>query len=825
MKKLLSLFTILCCIFTFASFPALAVEASAQVVTFSDNFETETDTVPDNWQLFKETSKATATIETENGNKFLRVNPTEGWKSGNESSAIITKSGMVNLPTDDKIVVVKMKMRSKEISNVDTRQNVRLSYHDPYTDTSKSNEKVLFVTRDFGAIKDIFCFATTSDNSVINSDYSVANNTWYDVTAIIDFSASKVNYIVGNQTSGYKRYSINIKGSTLASLEVIDCVTVLLDQVNANNYTDIDDVSVYYLPEVKNFYDNFESETDDAPDKWVLAETSQNTTATVETEANGNKYLHLQLNSTTAGWNKGIAAAVIKSELVSMPLTDKPVLVKYRTRLNIDLGSAPEFYVKAAVPGGASAAEDTSNKYKLVDIRKKGGVGKLGHYGTAGDYPRTEDYIGAFNEGVWYDIYALVDPTTSLVKYTFGNEAEGYVVYNYSKFEKIGFASVDVINNLYLQLLNANPGLYMDLDDVYIGYPEDYADYLPNVLSFEDTFEDAALNSVPANWVDRAGVSTVKVMEETGNKFVRVTKNKGTKGVPQVATKDGVINRPWRGENGKGFVVEAKIRQQNQTYRSLLMLNAPYLPTAVELGQNIGTPFYIHTNLQAYNMPEYKATDGVVKLNEWVHYRAVIIPGETQTTIHHYINDVLCYTTPTSAIKMPELFNPDSLYKVSFGWRSDISGTNDETVETEGYMDFDDVKVYEMTDFIHKITVTDANGAKIDKLVNGTVNVNANVINNGKTRQVDVIAALYSKDGDNWKLTETKKVVNSDKNSYVYAYAWKQGLANASLDVNDADQMLKVFVWNRAIDNDSNPANAETLTPMNPVCAPIVITR
>ena len=56
---------------------------------------------------------------------------------------------------------------------------------------------------------------------------------------------------------------------------------------------------------------------------------------------------------------------------------------------------------------------------------------------------------------------------------------------------------------------------------------------------------------------------------------------------------------------------------------------------------------------------------------------------------------------------MPELFNPDSLYKLSFAWRS--TG-NDETVATEGYMDFDDIRVYELKDFKYDIKITDENG-------------------------------------------------------------------------------------------------------------------
>lgn len=613
MKKLLSLFTILCCIFTFASFPALAVETSNEVVSFYDNFDTETDTTPDNWQLYSDESLATVTVEEENGNKFLRLKATEGVVNNGanvqKQPLAITKPNVVNFKlSETEKLVIKAKLRHNETGS-GNMSSLRLGYPHAdvdFTDSISASYAIFGFRENTVRFLDFDGSHTQSWLDTL-SGYTTSVNKWYDTTTVIDAKT--------------KTYTLTITDGT-------------------------------------------------------------NT-------------------ATTTG--------------------------------NMTRSGATSF----------------------------------------------------FNE-------------------------------------------VDLIKSLAIKITGATSvSTYMDIDDVYVCYIEDYADYLPKVLSFEDTFENATVDSAPTNWIDKRGVSTIKVMEETGNKFVRVTKNAGTTGAPYVVSKDGVINLPWK-EIGKGFVVEAKMRLHTTTgsvaYRHYLMLNSPYIATDSELESFYNTPFFFHKNLQAYSKPGGASLNTFTQNNEWFQYRAVIVPKGTQTEINHYFNDKFIKSDYISSSSMPVLFNSDALYNIAFPWRLESGASS--TATADGYMDFDDVKVYEMTDFIHKITVTDANGAKIDKLVNGTVNVNANVINNGKTRQVDVIAALYTKDGDNWKLTGTKNVVNSDNNSYVYSYAWRHGLANLSLNVTDAEnQMLKVFVWNRAIDNDSNPADAETLTLMNPVCAPIVITK
>lgn len=613
MKKLLSLFTILCCVLTFASFPALAVEASAQVVSFFDNFETETDTTPDNWQLYSDESLATVTVEEENGNKFLRLKATEGVVNNGanvqKQPLAITKPNVVNFKlSETEKLVIKAKLRHNETGS-GNMSSLRLGYPHAdvdFTDSISASYAIFGFRENTVRFLDFDGSHTQSWLDTL-SGYTTSVNKWYDTTTVIDAKT--------------KTYTLTITDGT-------------------------------------------------------------NT-------------------ATTTG--------------------------------NMTRSGATSF-----------------------------------------------------------------------------------------------FNDVDLIKSLAIKITGATlDSTYMDIDDVYVCYIEDYADYLPKVLSFEDTFENATVDSAPTNWIDKRGVSTIKVMEETGNKFVRVTKNAGTTGAPYVVSKDGVINLPWK-EIGKGFVVEAKMRLHTTTgsvaYRHYLMLNSPYIATDSELESFYNTPFFFHKNLQAYSKPGGASLNTFTQNNEWFQYRAVIVPKGTQTEINHYFNDKFIKSDYISSSSMPVLFNSDALYNIAFPWRLDPGASS--TATADGYMDFDDVKVYEMTDFIHKITVTDANGAKIDKLVNGTVNVNANVINNGKTRQVDVIAALYTKDGDNWKLTGTKNVVNLDNNSYVYSYAWRHGLANLSLNVTDAEnQMLKVFVWNRAIDNDSNPADAETLTLMNPVCAPIVITK
>ena len=76
MKRIISLFTILCCVLTFVSFPVMAednVQATSVNVVFSDNFQNETGTEPTNWQIYSPKSNGTIEVKSEGDNKFLRL--------------------------------------------------------------------------------------------------------------------------------------------------------------------------------------------------------------------------------------------------------------------------------------------------------------------------------------------------------------------------------------------------------------------------------------------------------------------------------------------------------------------------------------------------------------------------------------------------------------------------------------------------------------------------------------------------------------------------------------------------------------------------------
>lgn len=582
MKRFISLFTILCCVLTFVSFPAMAENSTA--IAFSDDFQSETDAVPDNWEVYNnQTTTTSVSIVTEDGNKFLRMQKINSTWGGEIMAS--TKAGVVSLPTAGKKIVVKMKMRGSDMrSGVSARHTIRLAYPEaPHTD-DQGNEYILWAMRTHSSSSASFCYPIKNTHSLVaDSGYLTAEKTWYDVTAVLDYSAKTIDYTIGNSSSGYRRFKAEFTGTSLGNASVIDNITMKLTNGATGFYTDIDDVSIEYLSEA---------------------------------------------------------------------------------------------------------------------------------------------------------------------------------------------------------------------------------------LEFEDTFENVQVNTAPENWVDRAGVSDIEVMEETnGNKFVRITKKADTKGVPQVATKDGVINIPWSDVSGKGIIIEAKIRPQNTEYRSLLMLNAPDLATDTQLGANYGTPFYINENLQPYCKPGWTA-ENAISVNEWLHYRAVIIPGEEKTEIRHYLNGEHKKTTYATQNELPELFNPQALSNIAFVWRH--KSANPSAATATGYMDFDDIKVYEMKTFKHDVKFTDGNGAELNEIENGTVNVNASLINDGTERKLDVLAALYTKDeSGNWIFTEAKSVVNYQNNRYLYAFGWRSGTASLSLNVTDAEnQMIKVFVWHRAA--DSTPI-------LVPVCAPYIL--
>ena len=506
MKRLLSLFTILCCVFSFVTFP-VAVEA--EVVPFTDNFETETDTVPDNWSVAATSLNTTATVETENGNKFLRLAATaQRWTSSLPS--VVTKDNLMEVPLSDKKVLISYKTRMSSENSSKIQFYMRAGIPGGASATTEiigNNYKVVEIRRFTPSEQETNKSPRTSLYYYTDKTYpneytgiSLSKDVWYEVKALMDPTDSSIEYTVGNKTAGYVTLDAKMEINSLSSLELIDNLSAMMYYANAGAYMDIDDVYVGYaedypkeeepetpevpeIPEVPEepqepeetqitFADSFETETDTEPDNWSVAATSLNTTATVETE-NGNKFLRLQ--ATAQRWSSALPCAVTKDNVVSIPLADKNVLVRYKTRMSINNSSKIEFYMRAGIPGGASATtEIKGNNYKLVEIRRtdSNSPGTLRYY-TTNTWP-DEDASIKFEEGKWYDISVLINPVDSTVKYIIANEDGEYVEHDEAKMEPGSLASLDVINNLAATIFQANAGAYMDIDDVYVGYPEDY---------------------------------------------------------------------------------------------------------------------------------------------------------------------------------------------------------------------------------------------------------------------------------------------------------------------------------------------------------------
>lgn len=545
------------------------------------------------------------------------------------------------------------------------------------------------------------------------------------------------------------------------------------------------------------FSDNFETETDNVPDNWEVDSGSADTSLTVK-EENGNKYLSLK--ATAQRWSTDLPIAVTKAGkvLLSTSETNKPILLKLKTRVYRANGGSVRHVLQLGVPDSATYnnADLTDNKYQVYSVRPT-------TFFAASTQDSQADTKISISENTWYDISALINPADKSIKFTIGNTDQGYLTYN-SNYANSVLANLNVINNIALKLMMANDNAQMDIDDISI-------EYVPTSRSFSDDFESETANKAPSNWIDKKSIASLTVMEETGgNKYLRINKTTGT-GVPLVSTMTGLINMPYNEENGKGIVVEAKIRQQNTDFRSLLMLSAPDSITDTDYAGNKYTPFYINTNLAPTFMPGYKATDAV-STGTWLTYRAVIVPGSEQTEIRHYINGSHKNTTYANATTMPELFNPDALENITFTWRP-ASGNASEATKT-GYMDIDDIVVYEITDVVPTVSFTNASGNTLENIADGTVTANVSVENNGNGKTFDVYGALYTKENDNWKLTS----VVSDE---LYTSPWRSDSATFNFNVTDSSsQMIKVFVWYDLADMDSDPGIFETSLKLQPVCAP-----
>ncbi|MBR1970116.1 MAG: S-layer homology domain-containing protein [Clostridia bacterium] len=350
--------------------------------------------------------------------------------------------------------------------------------------------------------------------------------------------------------------------------------------------------------EVVTFSDNFQTETDTVPDNWSVAATSLNTTATVETE-NGNKFLRLA--ATAQRWSSALPSVVTKENMISVPLTDKEVLIKYKTRMSSENSTKIQFYMRAGVPGGASSTtEITGNNYKVVEIRRNGDAERTSlYYYTTNTWPSEHTGI-SFNKDVWYEVEALINPTDETIVYTVGNETDGYITLD-AKMEINSLSSLELIDNLAAVMCYANAGAYMDIDDVYVGYPEETevpeTPEVPEIpeepqepeevvnkeryILYDDFESDG---TTPQNWQLYSGtLATVEVKEEENNSFLRL---KATEGVvnngsntakqPIAITKPGVMD--FKLSETEKLVIKAKLRH-NETgsgNMSSLRLGYPY---------------------------------------------------------------------------------------------------------------------------------------------------------------------------------------------------------------------------------------------------------
>lgn len=224
---------------------------------FYDDFEEETDNIPDNWEVSSASENTLLSVETENGNKYLRLKATSTAWSSNLPIAV-TKPGKVLIPTSEnsKPILLKLKARAYKSGGSKIRNILQLGVPSSYNNanTTATNEYQLFAIRD----TDLNFYAVTADTSMTDTTIDIAENTWCDVQAVIKPSNDNVEFIIGNESVVYEKKEYSYAETTLSGIDAINNITLKLMMANQNAYMDIDDVEIYILdaPTVQLVTDN-----------------------------------------------------------------------------------------------------------------------------------------------------------------------------------------------------------------------------------------------------------------------------------------------------------------------------------------------------------------------------------------------------------------------------------------------------------------------------------------------------------------------------------------------------------------------------------------
>lgn len=217
-------------------------------------------------------------------------------------------------------------------------------------------------------------------------------------------------------------------------------------------------------------------------------------------------------------------------------------------------------------------------------------------------------------------------------------------------------------------------------------------------VEFYDTFETETVGGAPAKWqtVENGFAPNAVIMEEGGNKFLRITATKSgdsAKTRPTVQTKEGLLNLKLQNTTRK-IVVEAKMRTQNSVMRKSLRLGysdndwdaSQY--NLVMFRNAAGNFAYLNGNVFDGSATQTKmdVLSGFVNdPSAWYAVKAVIDP--TTKSVDYTLTKVGTEETYTAAGQMdsPEYNALEAVTSLNFRFV---------TAQEGEAMDVDDVKAY-----------------------------------------------------------------------------------------------------------------------------------
>jgi len=543
------------------------------------------------------------------------------------------------------------------------------------------------------------------------------------------------------------------------------------------------------------FYDDFEQETDTIPNNWKIYENGYNQRPGLAVVSCGgqenNKFMRL------TAVDGGVAPiAVTKAGKLSLSLKEGiPVRISMRLRVNdVQLNNARNS-VRLNYPslsGSTPYHDSDANDYTIFSLRDKvfqylNGNYKNTQYSPTGysDYVQESDF--AVKPNVWYDITAVLNPAEQSAEYTVGNRESGYRTY-VGTLSGSRQETQESLFNLAVKMVTPSVGDTIDVDDVSVGY-------LPQIRSFFNDFEHETVNQAPADWFEENGVARLKIKQESsGNRYVRVERPAGvtTKKPPKVTLRSGLLHIRLRENNGKAVVVETKIRPQSINYGSMLMLGAPYGMTAEQhdnheyalclTEKTTGT--YQFLGGEGFVSWKQSGVEQSADFGRWFHYKGIWVPDSNQ--ILHYINGQFV-ARETLSEATSQLTEMERLTNISFTWLQ-------YTATSSGYMDFDDVHIYELSTLPSvQVSYTNTVGP-LAEMTSGAVGTRFTVesgAEDGADNSVFYMTnALYTKtEKGHWQLTKAEVQALTPQQ-------WHSVSMTSSLMVTDSqNQKIKTYIW------------------------------